>query len=158
NPQHLAEPLSEQIAINDPVLEGALRMVKRGSEKLVEAVYVRGRCVFRSGEAAATLGREPLGEVLTPSLRSETIERARARNRISRDIEEHPFTDYWDIFVLKHQNPYNVALHAFGVVLFYGLLIAALVTQNYWLLLALPSSQLVGLIGHSLFERSAVDL
>ena len=52
----------------------------------------------------------------------------------------------------------NIALHLFGVVIFYGLLAAALLTGNYWLLLLLPASQLVGLVGHVAFERSYIDL
>ncbi len=158
NPEFLTEPISEQLAINDPVLDGAMRMVKRGSEKIVEAVYVNGKCAFQNGVATDISGREQLGTVLMPTLPSENLERAKQRNRISRDIADHPFTDYWDIFVLKHQNPYNIALHALGVIVFYGLLIAAVVTKNYWLLLALPLSQLVGLIGHRFFERSYIDL
>ena len=158
NPEYLKEPISEQLAINDPVLDGAIRMVKRGSEKIIEAVYINGRCAFQRGEATEALGHEQLGEVLTPTLPSESLERAKRRNCISREIDGHPFTDYWDIFVLKHQNPYNIALHALGVILFYGLLIAAVWIKNYWLLLALPSSQLVGLVGHRFFERSYIDL
>jgi N-acyl-D-aspartate/D-glutamate deacylase len=158
DPQYLKEPISEQLAMNDPLLDGAMRMVKRGSEKIVEAVYINGKCAFQNGAATEVLGRECLGEVLIPTLPSENLERAKRRNRISPEIADHPFTDYWDIFVLKHQNPFNIALHALGVVLFYGLLIAAVWMKNYWLLLALPSSQLVGLIGHRFFERSYIDL
>ncbi len=158
NPQPLSEPISEQIAINDPVLDGAMRMVKRGSERLIEAVFVNGQCAFKNGEATEVLGRERLGEVLMPKLPSAHLEKQKRRNRISREIQEHPFTDYWDIFVLKHQHPINIALHALGVVIFYGLLILAVALKNYWLLLLLPASQLVGLIGHYFFERSYIDL
>ena len=45
-----------------------------------------------------------------------------------------------------------------GVIIFYGLLAAALVWRNYWLLLLLPGSQLVGLIGHYFFERSHIEI
>jgi len=31
-------------------------------------------------------------------------------------------------------------------------------SQNYWLLLGLPLTQLIGLAGHFLFERSHIDL
>lgn len=158
NPEHLREPISEQVEIQDLALDGARRMVKRGSDRIVEAVFVNGTCVFRDGEATAALGTEALGEVLNFALPSASLEKQKRRNRISRDIGDHPFTDYWDIFVLKHQHPANIALHAAGVVIFYGLVVAALLTKNYWLLLLLPSSQLVGLIGHYVFERSYVDL
>jgi N-acyl-D-aspartate/D-glutamate deacylase len=158
NPAPLHEPISEQIALSDPVLDGSVRMVKRGSDKIVEAVFLNGKCVFKNGEATDMAGKETLGEVLRQTLPSEILERAKRRNRISRKIPDHPFTDYWDIFVLKHQNPFNIALHALGVVIFYGLLIAAFATTHYWLLLLLPASQIVGLIGHYCFERSYIDL
>jgi hypothetical protein len=158
NPQHLNEPISQPVAINDPVLDGAIRMVKRGSDAIVEAVFINGRCAFKLGEATSVLGKEKLGEVLQQTLASDILEKTKRRNRISESIEEHPFTDYWDIFVLKHQNPFNIALHALGVVIFYGLLISAFAMKNYWLLLLLPASQIIGLIGHRFFERSYIDL
>lgn len=158
NPEHLNEPISEQVAINDVVLDGAPRMVKRDSQQIIKAVFSNGKCAFKDGEAADCLGKERLGEVLQQIIASDILEKNRQRNRISQSIEEHPFTDYWDIFVLKHQNPLNIALHALGVIIFYGLLIAAFALKNYWLLLLLPSSQIVGLIGHRFFERSYIDL
>jgi N-acyl-D-aspartate/D-glutamate deacylase len=158
NPEYLKEPISKQLAIEDVTLDGAMRMVKRGSDRIIEAVFVNGKCAFKNGEATAALGQEKLGDVLTLDLPSESLEKQKRRNRISATIQEHPFTDYWDIFVLKHQHPVNIALHALGVVIFYGLLILAFALKNYWLLLGLPSSQLVGLIGHYFFERSYIDL
>lgn len=80
------------------------------------------------------------------------------RQRISQHIGDHPFTDYWDIFVLKHQHPINIALHIVGILFFYGLLIAAWQLHNGWLLLALPLTQMIGLLGHLCFERSHIDL
>ena len=157
NPEYLNEPISEQIAINDPVLDGAMRMVKRGSDQIIEAVFINGKCAFKQGKATDISGNEKLGEVLQPTLASEILEKTRRRNRINEVITDHPFTEYWDIFVLKHQHPVNIALHALGVVIFYGVLMAALALQNYWLLLWLPTSQIVGLIGHYFFERSYID-
>lgn len=84
--------------------------------------------------------------------------RQKLKNRINNQILEHPFTDYWDIFVLKHQHPVNVALHILGILFFYGLLFSAWKLQNFWLLLGLPLTQLIGLTGHFLFERSHIDL
>jgi hypothetical protein len=81
----------------------------------------------------------------------------RYRDRINDEIFEHPFRDYWDIFVLKHRNPANVALHGLGVLIFYGSLAAALLAQSPWWLLGVPVSQASGLLGHVLFERSYVD-
>jgi hypothetical protein len=80
------------------------------------------------------------------------------RNQINNQILDHPFTKYWDIFVLKHQHPINIALHIIGIVFFYGLLFSAWKLQNFWLLLGLPLTQLIGLTGHFLFERSHIDL
>jgi len=78
--------------------------------------------------------------------------------QINAQILDHPFTDYWDIFVLKHQHPINIALHVIGILFFYSLLLAIGKSQNYWLLLGLPLTQLIGLAGHFLFERSHIDL
>ena len=80
------------------------------------------------------------------------------RNRINNQILDHPFTDYWDIFLLKHQHPINITLHILGIFFFYSLLVYSWKLQNFWLLLGLPLTQLVGLIGHFLFERSHIDL
>jgi hypothetical protein len=44
--------------------------------------------------------------------------------RINAQILDHQFTDYWDIFVLKHQHPINIALHVIGILFFYSLLFA----------------------------------
>ncbi|TAE61942.1 MAG: DUF962 domain-containing protein [Nostocales cyanobacterium] len=79
------------------------------------------------------------------------------RNRINDQIIDHPFTDYWDIFVLKHQHPMNISLHILGILFFYSLLFSTWKFQNLWLLLALPITQLIGLLGHILFEPSHID-
>lgn len=89
---------------------------------------------------------------LNPTLRQKL------RNRIDDRTVDHPFTDYWDIFVLKHQHPINVALHVVGILFLYSLLFLTCKLQNFWLLLGLPLTTLVGLTGHFLFERSHVDL
>lgn len=80
------------------------------------------------------------------------------RDKISDRILDHPFTDYWDIFVLKHQHPINIALHIIGIFFFYGLLFTIWKSHNFWLVLGLPLTQLIGLAGHFLFERSYIDL
>lgn len=80
------------------------------------------------------------------------------RNKINDQILDHPFTDYWDIFVLKHQHPINIALHVIGIFIFYGLLFCSWKFHNFWLLLCLPVTQLVGLMGHFLFEQSHIDI
>lgn len=156
NPEHLREGVSEQVEISDPLLDGAIRMVKRGSERIIEAVYISGKLVVRRGEIMETLGRDKLGKVLP--LDDKGIKRKRDRNHIGDWIADHPFTDYWEIFVMKHQNRWNIALHLLGVVIFYGVLALALILRNPWLLLLLPLSQTVGLLGHYFFERSHIDL
>jgi N-acyl-D-aspartate/D-glutamate deacylase len=160
NPIALRAPISEQFEYHDPILDGSIRMVKRGSSQIIEGLYLNGVLAYSGDEARPPLGRDRLGCVLSlsGSPDAENAERRRKRNRISSYIDDHPFTDYWDIFVLKHQHPINIALHAVGVVLFYGLLLAAWRMRNPWFLLLLPSSQLVGLAGHYFFERSHIDL
>ncbi|MCT7972052.1 DUF962 domain-containing protein [Laspinema olomoucense] len=73
-------------------------------------------------------------------------------------LDNVPFTEYWDIFLLKHQHPMNVALHVVGILIFYGILFAAVWFQNSWILLGLPLTQLTGLMGHFWFERSEIQL
>lgn len=160
NPEGLQAPISEPVEISDAVLDGAPRMVKRGSESVIEAVYIKGQRVVRRGEISPALGREKLGDVLHLTNQPTAPQPAvvASRNRISAAITEHPFTDYWEIFVMKHQHPANLALHFAGVILFYGLIGLAMVTRNWWLLVLLPLSQTVGLAGHYFFERSHIDL
>jgi N-acyl-D-aspartate/D-glutamate deacylase len=156
DPAHLSEPVSHQVAINDPLLDGAMRMVKRGSERIIEAVYINGKLAVKRGEIMERLGHEKLGESL--GLDDNPAVKQKDRNRINGSVADHPFTDYWDIFVMKHQSRSNIALHFLGVIIFYGLLALALMLRNPWLLLLLPLSQTVGLLGHYFFERSHVDL
>jgi len=80
------------------------------------------------------------------------------KNKINEKILDHPFTDYWDVFVLKHQHPINIALHIIGILFFYSLLFIVWESKKIWLLLGLPLTQLIGLAGHFLFERSHIDL
>lgn len=77
--------------------------------------------------------------------------------RINEQIVDHPFTDYWDIFVLKHQHPLNIALHILGILFFYSVIFAIGKFHNFWLLFALPLTQLIGLAGHLFFECSHID-
>lgn len=160
NPEHLRAPISEQVEIKDQALDGSIRMVKRGSERIIEGVYINGVLAVRNGEPTESLGEERLGDALhvsgPPDI--EKVERLKRRNRINATISDHPFTDYWDVFVIKHRNPYNIASHACGVIIAYSLLIAILLTRNPWLLCLSPLSQLVGLAGHYFFERTHIDL
>jgi N-acyl-D-aspartate/D-glutamate deacylase len=148
NPSALMSEISPQVPIADPVLDGEVRLVKRGSGEIVRSVYIRGVLVVQAGEVLPVLGRDRLGRALTGRCFQE---------QITPEITDHPFTNYWDVFVLKHQHPVNVFLHLVGIGFFYGLLLAVLLGQNPWLLLALPVTQGIGLLGHWLFERSHVD-
>jgi N-acyl-D-aspartate/D-glutamate deacylase len=66
-PQALAAPISPMVDINDPLLDGEPRLVKRGSQDIIEAVYIRGVPVVRQGEVSNQLGQIPLGRVLVPT-------------------------------------------------------------------------------------------
>lgn len=67
NPQTLNQRISPQIEIADPLLDGEPRMVKRNSEKIVEAVYINGVQVIYKGQVRECLGRQRLGTVLSPT-------------------------------------------------------------------------------------------
>lgn len=66
NPLALQQPLTSPVEISDPVLDGEPRMVKRGSEEIVKAVYIRGTLVVDQGQVSELLGRKPLGRLLSP--------------------------------------------------------------------------------------------
>jgi N-acyl-D-aspartate/D-glutamate deacylase len=68
SPQGLNQPLSKPIEIEDPVLDGEPRMVKRDSQDIIKAVYINGVCVVNQGEICELLGRETLGHVLSPMI------------------------------------------------------------------------------------------
>ncbi|HIK08005.1 MAG TPA: D-aminoacylase [Trichormus sp. M33_DOE_039] len=67
DPHALNQPISPQVEILDPVLDGEPRMVKRDSEGIVAAVYINGVRVVSQGKVGDRLGREKLGSVLSPS-------------------------------------------------------------------------------------------
>jgi N-acyl-D-aspartate/D-glutamate deacylase len=150
NPTALNQPISPQIEIADPLLDGTPRMVKRGSDEIVVAVYIKGVKVIDRGQVSDRLGKERLGKVLAPH-------HFKLPEPISDRLPDHPFTDYWDIFVLKHQHPVNIGLHILGICFFYGLLITTWQSHNLWLLWGLPLTQFFGLLGHWLFESSYID-
>ncbi|MBD2359094.1 D-aminoacylase [Tolypothrix sp. FACHB-123] len=62
----LNQPISPQVEILDSLLDGEPRMVKRGSDEIVQAVYINGVRVFGEGKISDRLGRERLGSVLSP--------------------------------------------------------------------------------------------
>lgn len=158
-PEALGQP-SRVAEIDDTQLSGAPRLVRRDDGAAVAAVYLAGQEVVRDGEPLPLLGQQVLGQVLSPqgvpTSRAAVLEHQ--RNRLDDDITDHPFRDYWDIFVYKHQDRANIALHCLGVVLMHGSTLAALLSWNAWFLLGIPLSQLTGLLGHLIYERSHVDL
>ncbi len=87
DPNALNQPISPQVEISDPLLDGEPRMVKRGSDEIVQGVYINGvrvvyqgkvvyingvRVVYQGkvsdacGGLRLRLGREKLGTVLSP--------------------------------------------------------------------------------------------
>ncbi|MDZ8049871.1 MAG: N-acyl-D-amino-acid deacylase family protein [Aulosira sp. ZfuVER01] len=66
DPNALNQPISPQVEISDPILDGEPRMVKRGSDEIVQTVYINGVAVVCQGKVSDRLGRERLGTVLSP--------------------------------------------------------------------------------------------
>jgi N-acyl-D-aspartate/D-glutamate deacylase len=66
DPLGLEQPLSPQVQISDPVLDGEMRMVKRGSNEIIKGVFINGVRVVNNGEVSDILGKEKLGDVLFP--------------------------------------------------------------------------------------------
>ena len=159
SPEALRAPTPAPVEVDDPLLEGARRMVKRGSESAVVGVFVAGIEVARHGAPLPVLGAVGAGRVLAPTVQARGPEAvlARYRNRIDDDLVDHPFRDYWDVFVFKHQRGGNVLLHCVAVLMMYCSVAAVVATLNPWWLLLVPLSQATGLAGHWLFERTHVD-
>lgn len=158
-PDALLAPRAAPVEVDDALLDGARRLVARGSAAIVAAVWIDGREVVRDGEPMQDLGQRRCGGLLTPRMPIEgrAAVQQRHRNRLDDQTFDHPFLTYWDVFVFKHQAPGNIALHCAAVALMIGTPLAALLTRNAWWLLGVPLSQITGLIGHALFERSHVD-
>ena len=159
-PQQLQQGKSQASEVDDPFLDGARRLVKRGNESAIASVYIGGAEVVRDGVPRSTLGSAATGVVLPPAVvcKDRAAVAARHRNRLDDNILDHPFQDYWDIFVFKHQSLGNIALHCVGVVMMHTAMIGALITFNPWFLLGVPLSQATGLLGHIVYERSHVDI
>lgn len=158
-PEALQQPAPVPVEVADPLLDGARRMVKRCRDAAVRSVYVGGHEVVRDGEPLAELGARKTGSLLKPTtpVRGRDAVFRRYRDRIDDDIVDHPFRDYWEVFVFKHQRIENVLMHCAAVLMMFGAPVALLLTGNWWWLLLVPLSQATGLAGHFLFERSHVD-
>ena len=158
DPEALHAPSPAPVEVQDPLLDDAPRVVKRDSSKAVASVIVAGNEVVQAGAPTAMLGATPTGSVLTAvtGARGRAAVLSRYRDRLDDSTYDHPFTDYWHIFVFKHQQRANVLMHCLAVVAMYAAIPLALLVSWWWLLLV-PVSQLMGLAGHFLFERSHVD-
>lgn len=158
DPDKLNSPIPEASLVKDPLL-GVERMVKRDESAAVHSVYVAGTKVVEDGEPLGNLGQEKLGRLLDPVglTRNQGEALERFRNRLSADFEGHPFTEYWDVFLLKHQNKANVWLHCLAVFLMYFVPILAVVVGQLWILLFWPITQGTGLLGHALYEPTPID-
>ncbi len=77
--------------------------------------------------------------------------------KVNDDIADHPFQDYWEIFVLKHQKPLNIWVHVIAMYYLYAVLGALIITGNWQWLIAIPLSPLAGLITHHLAEKTHID-
>lgn len=180
DPTKLRSPIPAVSVIYDPVFNGAPRMVKRDDEGAVQHVFIKGTEVVRNGVPLTILEEQKHGDLLTQMNRTRTQHEALElhRNRIFENPEligsagfnrqgspvsdllnsndcSHP--EYWSVFLLKHQNPANVAMHCFAFVLMYAIPAVAIANKNLWMLLLMPLSQAIGLLGHWLFERSPID-
>ncbi|MDR3477458.1 MAG: amidohydrolase family protein [Gammaproteobacteria bacterium] len=159
-PEKLRMPIPAPTEIKDPLLQGAIRLVKRDVDPAIASVYIAGKEVVCDGQPLPILGQEKTGTVLKSqySMQTAAANLSRYRNRINDELWDHPFTQYWDIFLLKHQHKWNAIYHCWAVVVMYALFILAVYTRHFYWLLFMPISQLIGLIGHRLFERSAIDV
>jgi N-acyl-D-aspartate/D-glutamate deacylase len=158
DPAKLAQPIPTATTIEDTVLK-TVRMVKRDPDPAVYHVLVHGQEVVRRGEPLESLKTCATGAVLyqhSPT-RSERDALARYRNRITEDCSLPEGTDYWLVFLHKHQHPANVALHCFALTLTYIIPLVALVLKQPLLLLLFPVAHLIGLVGHLCFERTPID-
>lgn len=158
-PKALQRPVTEASLYQDATLQNACRMVKRDSQSPIKAVYISGIKVVEQAEPLSILGASPIGSVLCSNYHAMSKQQRyqRYRNRITNDCIDHPFTSYWDIFIFKHQKLGNIVLHCVAFILMYSIAAAAFVSHNAWLLLLMPISQITGLIGHMIYEPSAVD-
>ncbi len=66
--------------------------------------------------------------------------------------------DAWDLFVLRHTKPGNLAVHFVSFLMFFGAPVLALLTWDPWWLLAFFLSGGVGAAGHYAFDDAGVSL
>lgn len=159
DPAALRTPRPEPLLVNNPALAGALRMVNRETRPPVCAVFVNGQQLVADGQPLPVLGRCKAGRLLArrSPIRGLPAVRQRYRNRIDDLNFDHGLTDYWDIFVMKHRRWPNIRLHVLAVFIMYGSAALAAATLDYWWLLGIPLSNVLGQFGHARFEATHVD-
>lgn len=92
------------------------------------------------------------------SVEEERIYQEALRYRIRENVQAHPFgEDYWKIFLMKHQNPLCVIIHVVAMIYLYALVAYILLSGRYELIVAIPLTQVMGLMSHALFERNHID-
>lgn len=159
DPEKLRHAIPGPVSLPDAALGGSMRMVKRDPDPAVRHVFAYGVEVVTDGNPKPALGHQRCGILLPHANPARSMQDAltRSRNRISDDMLQPQLEHYWDVFLLKHRNPRNVALHCLAFVLMYLIPILAIVFQDWRVLLLWPLSQLTGLLGHRLFEPTPVD-
>lgn len=76
---------------------------------------------------------------------------------ISDEIPEHPFDNYWDVFVMKHQNHKNIFTHVFFMYVLWALIITTIVTGELWPIILMPISMVMGNTAHKVVEDTYID-
>ncbi len=159
DPNKLNNPITLPCEYSDAALLGSMRMVKREDNSPISMVFINGTQVVSQGEPILPLAKIKTGTLLksTVPIMGKKQMYERSRNRINDEMLDHPLTNYWDIFVLKHQQIPNILLHCLAFIIMYLIAGIAVTRQDPWLLLMMPLSQITGLIGHYFFENSSVD-
>ena len=62
------------VPISDPNLDGELRLVKRSSETIIDAVYINGDLVIKRGKVSDKLGKKAYGSLLFSQTSSGSTE------------------------------------------------------------------------------------
>jgi hypothetical protein len=64
----------------------------------------------------------------------------------------------WDLFVLRHRHPGNLLVHFVSFVVYYGSVPLAIYFGNFYWLLGLPLSGVIGASGHYIFRDGGVKV
>jgi hypothetical protein len=75
-----------------------------------------------------------------------------------RDRNGNPTLESWDLFVVRHQKPSNLAGHFISLLLFYGSPFLALLTSQPIWLVGFFSSGAVGALSHHLTGDGKINL